>query len=558
MNIAKRPPQMNWVYENPKAEIKIAVIPLRNVYNGESTHAIIFVDIGSKSYETAVLSLDECCRYKKLMESLQLMPDLSAKEKKKAGEVLRRSIIQQQKEGELPLYFDKNGCYCLPNKSWVAVEGDTTIGINPQICYVIDPQVEKLKLLRTNNAQPVTRLLKSIYNEPDELYLLVSYSYLSLVLSAIRGCGIEFQAVGWVYGEHGCGKTVAAKRLGGIFAYANNPKAGPALLFDAGATLSSTRELTTIHRDQLLIIDDIAYSASSKSQEKRMELSGQLIREGANGNPISRNPGGKLSQQQCIGGILFTAELLFGKASDVERCILIPITRQLHLPNNCTPALSGSAAHAFLCMFVNQGDNFLYHIKEELQDPPAVLQNCNNQRVRTNLTVLRCAFKLLLDAAEKEGMPPEERKTYQYRLDAALNRSLSETQLYLNRLAAYQKRASIPAILWNAYQKDRFALVNKKKKLEERLSQMDGADLDDGYLCLRKAALETCVRQQPGYQNCNINDIVKNLTLYNILYSNEKSTYQVHIGNDPKLPRVYKLDLEALEKAAKTADIPND
>lgn len=64
-----------------------------------------------------------------------------------------------------------------------------------------------------------------------------------------------------------------------------------------------------------------------------MELSGQLIREGANGNPISRNPGGKLSQQQCIGGILFTAELLFGKASDVERCILIPITRQLHLPN---------------------------------------------------------------------------------------------------------------------------------------------------------------------------------------------------------------------------------
>lgn len=289
-----------------------------------------------------------------------------------------------------------------------------------------------------------------------------------------------------------------------------------------------------------------------------MELSGQLIREGANGNPISRNPGGKLSQQQCIGGILFTAELLFGKASDVERCILIPITRQLHLPNNCTPALSGSAAHAFLCTFVNQGDNFLYHIKEELQDPPAVLQSCNNQRVRTNLTVLRCAFKLLLVAAENEGMPPEERKTYQYRLDAALNRSWSETQLYLNRLAAYQKRASIPAILWNAYQKDRFALVNKKKKLEERLSQMDGADLDDGYLCLRKAALETCVRQQPGYQNCNINDIVKNLTLYNILYSNEKSTYQVHIGNGPKLPRVYKLDLEALEKAAKTADIPND
>lgn len=91
MNIAKRPPQMNWVYEKPKAEIKIAVIPLRNVYNGESTHAIIFVDIGSKSYETAVLSLDECCRYKKLMESLQLMPDLSAKEKKEG----RRGIETQ-------------------------------------------------------------------------------------------------------------------------------------------------------------------------------------------------------------------------------------------------------------------------------------------------------------------------------------------------------------------------------------------------------------------------------------------------------------------------------
>lgn len=125
------------------------------------------------------------------------------------------------------MYFDKNGCYRLPNESWVAVEGDTTIGINPQIRYVIDPQVEKLKLLRTNNAQPVTHLLKSIYNEPDELYLLVSYSYLSLILSAIRGCGIEFQAVGWVYGEHGCGKTVAAKGLEVFLHMQITPKQAP-------------------------------------------------------------------------------------------------------------------------------------------------------------------------------------------------------------------------------------------------------------------------------------------------------------------------------------------
>ena len=213
----------------------------------------------------------------------------------------------------------------------------------------------------------MTRLLNSIYNEPDELYLLISYSYLSLILSAIRGCGIEFQAVGWVYGEHGCGKTVAAKRLGGIFAYANNPKQGPALLFDAGATLSSTRELTTIHRDQLLIIDDIAYSASSKSQEKRMELSGQLIREGANGNPISRNPGGKLSQQQCIG---WHPVHCGASLRQSVRC------GALHSDTNYQAAASTKQLYAgtiwkcgarFLVYVVNQGDNFLYHIKEELQ-----------------------------------------------------------------------------------------------------------------------------------------------------------------------------------------------
>ena len=153
-------------------------------------------------------------------------------------------------------------------------------------------------------------------------------------------------------------KTVTAKKLAGIFEETNGIITGPALFMDCGSTLAALHEAMKKHRDQPLIIDDVALSQSHESQRKRKELAGQLIREGANGSAVTKKkPNGELEQQWCAAGILFTAEFSFGKASDVERCILMKIPQPLSMPDYCDASLWGRWPKNFFVHFVKMEKN---------------------------------------------------------------------------------------------------------------------------------------------------------------------------------------------------------
>ena len=531
----------------------------RNLENEEVTHACVMVKIAEEKPQKVILPIEDCCNYSKLHRHFKLLGKLSGKDRRMMDEFLRAQIIDLKNRNDFWWYAGRNGCYRMPDGRWIAVEGNRVIGARG-IKLEIDSEVGKLKMLGGNYRNPVVNLLNILFYKPNVLLLTVAYVCETLVRSAVRQAGIEFQAVGWLFGPHGCGKTVTAKKLAGIFEETNGIITGPALFMDCGSTLAALHEAMKKHRDQPLIIDDVALSQSHESQRKRKELVGQLIREGANGSAVTKKkPNGELEQQWCAAGILFTAEFSFGKASDVERCILMKIPQQLSMPDYCDASLMGQVAQKFLCALCQDGEKRLNSLKEKIAGLQDYMTYCCNTRVKTNMAVLDWTFGILLEVAESEGMSSGRLCRLRDKFNTAVRDSWRLTDQYLRNISANQKRASVAQIVWQAYDKGVFCLLdeNKKKKIADKLAKhgdkWDGADPDDGFLYLSKMALERVIQKQPGYKIYTIRKIVKELKADGIVFTNEPGTDQVKLCGKHKKGgvRVYKLDLDELEAAAK-------
>ena len=194
----------------------------RDIENQELFYGCVEANIGGLGPKTAILPIEDCCNYSKLHGHFKLLGKLSSKDRLMMDEFLRAQIIDLKNRNDFWWYAGRNGCYrmpdgrngCyrMPDGRWIAVEGNRVIGARG-IKLEIDSEVGKLKMLGGNYRNPVVNLLNILFYKPNVLLLTVAYVCETLVRSAVRQAGIEFQAVGWLFGPHGCGKTVTAKKL---------------------------------------------------------------------------------------------------------------------------------------------------------------------------------------------------------------------------------------------------------------------------------------------------------------------------------------------------------
>ena len=237
----------------------------RDIDNQELFYGCVEANIGGLGPKTAILPIEDCCNYSKLHGHFKLLGKLSGKDRLMMDEFLRAQIIDLKNRNDFWWYAGRNGCYRMPDGRWIAVEGNRVIGARG-IKLEIDSEVGKLKMLGGNYRNPVVNLLNILFYKPNVLLLTVAYVCETLVRSAVRQAGIEFQAVGWLFGPHGCGKTVTAKKLAGIFEETNGIITGPALFMDCGSPLAALHEAMKKHRAQPLVIGDVVLWPSTGAQ----------------------------------------------------------------------------------------------------------------------------------------------------------------------------------------------------------------------------------------------------------------------------------------------------
>ncbi|MBR1659486.1 MAG: hypothetical protein IJ705_04140, partial [Oscillospiraceae bacterium] len=538
------------------ANANISVLGLCNaVENGELAAVTLAVTVAEMAPAEVTLPIRDLT-YTKLHQLCPLLYSPNTPARQRINQYLTSLVVAATRKAGIPQgpYFASGGIHRIQGGAWVAAEGDELLGAAP-LYYAAAPEAEELQMLSSSEEKPVTKMLSMLFYQPLALLLLFAYALTSLVRSAIFGTGVDFQAVAWLCGGQGKGKTTAAKRLAGFFVRADDPTQRPALFYDLGSTSSAVRDAMALRRDCPLILDDVCLSASRTSQEKRTELAAQIVREAANAADIvKKDRRGEEKHLSNAAGVILTAEFTLNNASDVTRCIMMKLTDQLQLPAELTPQLSGTAARAFLGKFLQSADTYLKQLKSAAADP-GLYGECE-PRVRSNLSVLRWAFHILLDAAADEGLSPEGLGQCVQRFDAAIRESATITSDCLATIRSNIPTGNIAYLLLKGINDDEegFCLVRRWDKIDDKLPFYDGILPKDsrhrGFLYLRSQPLRVYICRQPGYRAYTLHKIVDELELYGALTVNEAGSKQIHPNGNHKLPRVYCISIDALKKYA--------
>ena len=249
---------------------------------------------------------------------------------------------------------------------------------------------------------------------------------------------------------------------------------------------------------------------------------------------------------RCEAGVLLTAEFALDNASDLTRCIIAHVREPLNLPEELNSSFISQLAYAFLSYFLDNAEALLKELHNNIRNNTInALEDCDQERVRTNLLTLRWAFEIMLRAIAQQDGLNNQYDRLRARFDDSLHGSVATQNELLQKIRANIPEGNIAYILLCGYRNKDFNLLKSQNKLD-KLHKKDGV-IFEGDLCLRSASLQSFVRSHNGYQNYNLSKIINELMDYGALCIQEEGTKQVKLSKDSNVPRVYRIKLDVLK-----------
>ena len=461
-------------------------------------------------------------------------------------EELDCQLVEQLQAGlsadtiERGYYLDHSGIIQFPDSTVRFLAGEELIPDHCSRSYLCSPNLSDMRLAGDGSTGWET-MAAELSLAPKPALLTLAYVLLTSVRSLLLESGIDYAAILYILGGQGLGKTTLAKRTAGIY---QGPRGEVVGLVQAGSSSAGVESLMASFRDQPVIVDDLCLSAGRETARQRRETGAKLVRIGAGDVPIVKRFGQQTRETRCCAGIILTAEFPLENASDLSRCILVPVRKRLDLADTWNPALIGDMLRCFL-------NWFSLHHKEALGHLSAALAGSDIQesepRVCTNYNCLRWAFQMFLRSLVSKGMHPARNNQLSLRMDRAINLALRQYQLQKEKLDMTIRRGNLPYCILEGYRNKAFHLT----KNVEKLNRHDGIVWKND-LCLRPKILLAYIRKQPGYQDYTQNRLSMELADLSALVLQEENSYTVHIAKSEhsQIPRVYRIKLNVLKKTA--------
>lgn len=454
-------------------------------------------------------------------------------------------LLMQQLESDLQAhhipagyYFNEMGAVYLPDGSLGFVRGDTFYPRNLTTRYLVAPEIKNITLCG-DGTSPARHILEVLRMLPPQALLTIAYDILISVRSLVIGCGVHFQAVMFITGKSGCGKSRLAKRT--VSLYRNKKTGSPADIIEAASTNAATDRILHTMRDTSVAVEDLCLSTGRETARKRREQGARLVRKGTSAVPTVQAAGNRTVELHCNAGIVLTAEFTMETESDISRCLIVPISNCLDLPDELTPELIGDAVRLHSTWFAAHSETELDRLKKGLSTSD--WGRNLDPRIRTNYLCLCWAFQSLIAALDHDGSLPSCRKALAGQMDHARSIALEAHMKIRDKLLESVPRGNLAAIIYAGYEKKVFDLAQKPDKLKKH-----GGTIWKKDLCLKSDALVQFVRTQPGFQSWTRNRITQELKDIGALFLQEEdaSTVRIHKG----LPRVYRIRLDVLKDMA--------
>lgn len=521
---------------NASAQVKKAFYPL--TANLAELPALVELVLQVDDWESYLTLPLQQCNAKEIQKQCPLLRFQNRKAQATFDKSLIANLLSGLKDGtvERGYLFDKGGANILPDGQLCFIRGSELLGKCGRP-YQIASSINSIRL--RGNKEPPSQLLPLLAAAPPQVLLVLAYIVLTSIHSLLAENGIDLQAVLYIVGGQGLGKTTLATRIAGIYERDGKPVG----IAQAGSTHAAVNALMTDLRDQPVIIDDLCLSASRDTARKRIELTSKLIRQGTGCIPIIKQSGKKTVELPCEAGLIMTAEFSLENLSDLTRCIIVPMKKPLNIPDELTPERIGNAIRHYSQWFAK-------HFQEELSRFHSMINRAvgykeMDARMATNYACLLAAFQSFLRSLCDLDVSKKARDSVHNRMDHALSKAIAEHQRMINQIKETVPQANLSFCILEGYKNHAFQLAEKKKGLTEK----DGI-LWQKDLCLRREALIRFIRTQPGYQNWSSNRITRALKDIGALALQEENAATVRLSKKGNVPRVYRIRLDILEKTA--------
>ena len=467
-------------------------------------------------------------------------PLLSFKNKK-ARDSFRSALISELSDGlekktiELGYYFSKTGATVFADGSVCFLRGAELLGSCSRP-YLVAPEYGNTRLL--GDGEISSEILSLLLDSQFPVLLVFAYVLLTSVRSLLIDSEIDLQAILYIEGRQGLGKTTLATRVAGI--YENDGKRTG--IVQAESTLSAVNAMMVSLRDQPLIVDDLCLSVSRDTARKRIDLASKLIRQATGNIPIIKRHGKATEQLPCEAGIILTAEFPLENMSDLTRCLIVPIKNRMDLPGSLKPEVIGEAVRHYSSWFSAHSEEEIKCFRSRVEE---YVESCPELDVRmgTNYACLEAAFQSFVRSMACEDTNGYYSKRLSQKMRRAIQYAQEEHMALVKKIKSTIPVGNLAYCIHQGYCNEEFNLCKKT----EKLSKHDGILWKDD-LCLRLNALVQFVRRQPGYQDWSSKRIVQELKDIGVLVMQEESAATVHITKGT--PRVYRIRLKALENAA--------
>lgn len=515
-----------------------------NVLNDKYTPEVVELEFSfSNEYKTSMSVAIENLNYKWIHREQPIISCPGSRQKGLFDEylisLLREIIVNNDGKQPTALFLSKSGWNWLPDGEIAYLYGRELVG-HCQFSYCAAPTQPSLQ--RLHDIIPVVDCAYALCTSDPAVTFIVAYIALTTLRSQVLESGISVQTVCLVYGPQGVGKSTLARRTAAYVQSVGSLK--PENFFDASSTNAAVREAMVANRDLCVIIDDLCLSAGRQTERKRIEMASTLIRQAANDTTISlMSTKRQKVDKHCEAGVILTAEFTLNNASDVTRCIFLPLKQTPEIDERIQPDSIREAMLGLAEWFQQNRQKALELLREKIEKFTVEGFKLDN-RMRTNYAAQEWALECFLLASERQGNDDEGINIVKEKYHEALIAALTAQCELLEQIEQNKPKGNIAFLLYEAYSEGMFRMAKKLEKLDSK----DGI-IWKGDFCLRKAPLENFIRKQPGYHNYTINKVVRELKNIGALHTNESETAQVHLGDDS--PRVYRMDVKALKKNAK-------
>ena len=453
---------------------------------------------------------------------------------------LLRTLRRGLEKGTIPkvLLVNEMGAVTDSSGNRLFIRGSTQIGQAEQQIQV-SPDVASINLKgRGSDAGIIASLLISF---PKVALLVLAFVLQSSIRSLILAAGINLQSVLYVVGPQGCGKTTLVERVSPIYMRSDGRDFG---VVQAGSTPASIRRLLEFAKDCTIHIDDLCLSASSSEQNKRVNLAAQLTRLGADDIVVTKMAGGRIVEQGCQAGLILTAEFPLENRSDLTRCLIVPVTKQLDLSDDITPELCGDAVRVFSEWLTTHAAEAIFRIKNAVSGFGQFSEI--ETRMSTNYGCLKAVFGEFLMALGNAGVSLDICGEIETRMRRAIYKALESHCSMLDALDEDRKRGNLAYIILMSVKSGFLRKTKDPYKLDGKHYLHWQGDI-----CLLPEVLVNFVRQQPGYHHYTRPMIVQELMddgLVKIQQNGKHPSYTVKV--EKGAPGTYRLIGDRLEESA--------